>query len=79
MRSAGLKAPPDGHWPVSGQGLIVASMARRRDWLTFSHLTPLPFLQVCIHITGAVKAVTRDGRIRGRDGVIYRRRLPGSF
>ena len=30
----------NGHYPVRGQSWIVASTVKRRDWLTFSYLTP---------------------------------------
>ncbi len=33
----------------AGKSWIVASMVRRRDWLTFSYLTPFPFPQVMVH------------------------------
>jgi hypothetical protein len=46
--SAGTKAFRDGRCPARGQSWIVASIARRRDWLTFSHPGPLPFPRVWI-------------------------------
>ena len=35
-----------------GQSWIVASRARRRDWLTFSHLGPFAFPRVRIRVSG---------------------------
>ncbi len=36
-------------YPVRGQSWIVASMAKRRDWLTFSHLAPFPLGNASVH------------------------------
>ena len=49
---AGRKALHDGRCSVRDQRLIVASMARRRDWPMFSHLGPFAFPRVTIHDVG---------------------------
>jgi hypothetical protein len=59
IRSAGMQALDDGRCPVRGQSLIVASMATRRDWYTFSSLTPFSFPRATsTTMVGGLRGVT---------------------
>ena len=78
--AAGVKvASPAGNarFPVRGRSCIVASMARRRDWLMFPLRDRSLSRGFRSTMIGAVKLVTHDKRASDRCRVICRCRFPG--